>query len=135
MKQRGLTLVEMLVTLVIMGVVLGGLMGLWTFGFNTTRSSQDTAAGYNIARLEMEKARAIGYMLYPEGAHTTAYDGQGQPTQGEAHFVATTTVHTVPDANGQVNTGCVREVTVEVVAQDTGRTVFTTTSYLTKGGV
>lgn len=135
MSQRGLTFIELLVALVIMGVVLGGLMSLWTFGFNTTRSSQDLAAGYNIARLEVEKVRTVGFMLHPEGARTTAYDGLGQPTTGTPHFLATTTVHTVPDENGKIHTGCVREVTVEVVAQDTGRRVFTTTSYLTKGGI
>jgi len=135
MTRRGLTLVELLVALVIMGVVLGGLVGLWTFGFNATRRSQDTAVGYNIARHEIEKVRTIGFTLHPEGARTTGYDGLGQPTGGAPHFLATTTVHTVPDAQGQINTGCVREVTVQVISQDDLQPVFTTTSYLTKGGV
>jgi len=135
MNQRGLTLVEVLAATLIMGVALGGLAGLWTFGFNATRHSQDTAAGYNIARLEMERVRTIGYLLHPEGTRTTDYDGLGHPTSGSPRFRATTTVHTLPDASGKINTSCLREVTVEVVSGDDGRTVFTTKSYLTRGGV
>jgi uncharacterized protein (TIGR02598 family) len=135
MNRRGLTLVELLVALVIMGVVLGGLLGLFSFGFNATRQSQDMGAGYNIARLEIEKVRTVGFMLQAEGTQTTGYDGNGQPTEGSPHFLATTTVHTLPDANGQINTGCLREVTVEVISKDDLQPVFTTTSYLTKGGV
>jgi len=135
MMRRGLTLVELLVALVIMGVVLGGLVGLWTFGFNATRQSQDVGVGYNIARLEIEKVRTIGFLLQPEGARTTGYDGVGQPPGSTPHFLATTTVHTLPDAHGQINTGCVREVTVQVISKDDLQPVFTTTSYLTKGGV
>lgn len=136
MRSRGITFIELLVALLLLAVCLIGLVGLWSFGFNITGHSQDVGAAYNIARREVEKARTVGYMLLPEGTQTTAYDGLGNPTTGASpHFTATRTVLTIPDASGQINTGCLREVTVRVTARDMGGTAFETTTYFTRGGI
>lgn len=134
--RRGLTLIELLVALLLLAVALAGLMGLWTFGFNVTRHSQDIGVAYNIARQEVERARAIGFMLLPNGTQTRGYDGLGNPTTAASpHFTATTTVTTLPDQNGQQTTRSLRELTVTVVARDQGEVLFQSTTYLTRGGL
>jgi hypothetical protein len=106
------------------------------FGYATTRDSRNVAVGYNIARQEIEKAHAIGYVLLPEASWAADYDGEGKPTSvASSRFVATTTVHTIPDGTGQTNTGCLRTVEVRVVAAENRETVFATMTYLVRGGI
>jgi prepilin-type N-terminal cleavage/methylation domain-containing protein len=136
MKRRGLTFVELMVALLLLAVALSGLMGLWTFGFNTTRHSQDLGVGYNIARQEIERAKNIGFLLLPEAEWTTIYDGLGHvTTDTPPHFTAHSTVQTIPDANGQVNTNCLRTLHVQVNAREGGEVVFESTTYLSWGGI
>jgi hypothetical protein len=124
------------VALLLLGVALAGLMGLWTFGFNVTRHSQDMAACYNIARQEVERARNIGFMLLPEATWTTNYDGLGNVTTSTSpHFVARCTVQTIPDANGQLTMACLRTLTVQVRAREGNELLFETITYLTRGGI
>jgi len=135
MRQRGLTFIDLLVSLLLLAVALSGLMSLWAFGFSATRHSQDLGVGYNIARQEIERAKNLGFLLLPEGEWTTAYDGLGHVTaQTSPHFTAHTTVQTLPDATGQLNTNCLRTLRVQVNAQEGGEVVFESTTYLTWGG-
>ena len=134
--QRGLTFVELMVALLLLAVALSGLMGLWTFGFSTTRHSQDLGVGYNIARQEIERAKNIGFLLLPEGEWTTTYDGLGHvTTQSSPHFTAHTSVQTIPDANGQVNSNCLRTLHVQVRARENNEAVFESTTYVSWGGI
>jgi type II secretory pathway pseudopilin PulG len=131
-----LTLVELLVATLLLGVALGGLIAIWPFGYNVTRRSQDVAIGYNIARQEVERAKNVGFMLLPEATWTTGYDGLGQPTSDESpHFTAVTTLQTIPDVNGELNTRCLRLLEVRVTERDVNGVVFETETYLTRGGV
>lgn len=136
MRRRGLTLIELLVAVLIMGVALAGLMGLWTFGFNTTARSADVALGYNIARREVERQHTVGYVLQPvSGTFTHHYDGEGAPAaEADARFVATTTVETLPDPGGTIK--ALRWIDVEVRAMNRGNeVVFSTRTYFVRGGV
>ncbi len=137
MRPRGVSLIELLVALLILGVSLLALVGLWGFGFNVTRDSQDMAVAYNVARQEIERAKNMSYLFLPEATWATSYDGLGHvsTTESPPHFVATVTVHTLPDANGELNTRCLREVTVSVTARDQASAMFETRTYLTRGGV
>ncbi|MFB3880101.1 MAG: prepilin-type N-terminal cleavage/methylation domain-containing protein [Armatimonadota bacterium] len=136
MRRRGVTLIELLVALLLLGVSLAGLAALWSFGFNVTGDSQDMAAAYSVARQEIERAKNMSYFFLPEATWTTSYDDLGNPTsEANPHFVATVTVHTIPDANGELNTGCLREVSVAVTARDQASAMFETLTYLTRGGV
>jgi prepilin-type N-terminal cleavage/methylation domain-containing protein len=136
MRQRGLTLIEVLVALLLLAAGLSGLMGLWTFGFNVTRHSQDLGVGYNIARQEIERAKNIGFLLLPEATWTRGYDGLGNVAASPSpHFTATATVQTIPDANGQLNTSCLRTLHVRVNAREGNEVVFESTTYLTWGGI
>lgn len=136
MTRRGFTFIELLVALLLLGAVLSGLIGLWSFGFNTTRHSQDLGVAYNIGRREIEKTRTVGFMLVLEGTQTTGYDGLGNPTsEPSPHFTAVTTLNTLPDANGQINTGCLRRLTVQVTSRDSADRLFQSTTYFTRGGL
>ena len=136
MRRRGVTLIELLVALLILGVSLIALVGLWGFGFNVTGDSQDLAVAYSVARQEIERAKNMTYFFLPEATWTSSYDGLGNPTtEADPHFVAAVTVHTFLDANGELNTGCLREMSVTVTARDQGQAVFETLTYLTRGGV
>lgn len=136
MRQRGLTFIELLVALLLLAIALIGLVGLWAFGLNVTAHSQDMGAAYNVARQEIERARNVGFLLLPEGSWTADYDGLGNPTSDPVpHFTATCQVTTIPDANGEINTGCVRTLTVQVSARDRGGPLFETTTYFTRGGL
>ncbi len=134
---RGLTFIELLVALIILGVALAGLLSLWSFGLRVTGHSQDLGVAYNVARQEIERAKGLSFVFLPEATWTTGYDSLGSPTTTEVppHFVATVTVHTIPDENGELNTGCLRQVDVTVSARDRDETLFATRTYLTRGGV
>jgi len=135
MSRRGLTLIELLVALLLLAVAISGLAGLWSFGFNTTRRSQDTGVAYNIARREIEKARNLGFMILPETTTTITYDGLGNPTTVSPHFTVPTAMHTIPDAQGHINTTCLRQFTVRVISGHDSATLFETTTYFTRGGI
>jgi prepilin-type N-terminal cleavage/methylation domain-containing protein len=135
-RQAGLTFIELLVALLLLAVALSGLMGLWTFGFNTTRHSQDLGVGYNVARQEIERAKNIGFLLLPEAEWTTTYDGLGHvTTETPPHFTAHAAVHTIPDASGQTNSSCLRTLYVRVNAREGNEVVFESTTYLSWGGI
>ncbi len=134
-KQRGLSFIELLVAIIILGLALAGLIGLWTFGYNATRRSQDIAAGYNIARREIERQRNIGFEIAPEATITQGYDGAGAPVTEYPHFVAVSTMHTLPDVTGQINITCLRRLDVQVTATDRNEVVFSTATYFTRGGI
>ncbi len=136
MMNRGFTLIEFLVALLLMAVAIMGMVTLFGFGFSVTGHSQDIGAGYNIARREVEKARNISFLLLPEGTETILYDGFGNITTAPSpHYTVTKTVQTIPDANGQLNTGCLRQLTVTVVANDRSEATFQTVTYFTRGGI
>jgi len=134
--ERGLTLIELMVALLLLAVSLSGLIGLWAFGFNTTAHSQDIGVAYSVARHEIERGRMIGYLLLPEQSWSTSYDGRGNPTTDpESHYLAIGEVSTIPDANGEINTGCLRTLTVRIRARDREEWIFETVVYLTRGGI
>ena len=131
MKRRGFTLVELLVALFILGIGVFGVLALWSFAFNITAHSQDKGVAYNIARREIEKAHAAGYMLMvPEGTRTVAYDGRGQETTDEQAQYTVTIVSPPPAVSTEL-----RPMTVTVVLCSTGQVVYETVTYFSRGGV
>ncbi len=135
MSRRGLSLIKLLVALLLLAVVLGGMMSLWPFGFNTTRHSQRVAVGYNIARREVERLRAVRFPFVPEGPQCGGYDALGHPTTGAPQYVASLQMYTLPDSSGQINLSCLRRLKVTVTHYRTGERVFDTDTYFTQGGL
>ncbi len=129
MSKRGYSLIELLVSLVILAIALGGLLALWTFCFGVTVRSQDYGIGYNIARQEMERARHSTYAFVGTTA-PHSYDPQGNPiTAGAAAFTATTEVAPI----GTVQ--ALKQAVVKVRSVATEEIVFETTTYFTQGGI
>jgi prepilin-type N-terminal cleavage/methylation domain-containing protein len=136
MRARGFTLVELLMALLLLALALSGLVMLWSFGFNTTAHSRDIGVAYSVARQEIESARGLGYMLLPEGSWTVSYDGEGHPTtEANPRFTAVCTGATIPLPTGEIDSRCLRALTVQVLARGRPEPVFETTTYFTRGGV
>jgi prepilin-type N-terminal cleavage/methylation domain-containing protein len=135
MRSRGFSLVEVLVALLLLAVVLGGMLSLWSFGFNATRHSQRIAVGYNIGRRQVERVRAIGFAFMPEGPQCGGFTSLGDPTDGRPQYVAALEMYTLPDSAGEINARCLRRLKVTVTEYATGEQVFDTDTYLTQGGL
>lgn len=136
MRNRGISLIELLVALLLLALAISGLVVLWGFGFNTTAHSRDIGVAYSVARQEIESARGMGYMLLPEGSWTVGYDGEGHPTaEANPRFTATCTGATIPLPTGEIDSRCLRTLTVQVMARGRPGPVFETTTYFTRGGV
>jgi type II secretory pathway pseudopilin PulG len=63
-KQIGLSLVELLIALSVMGIALGALVSSQIFSFRVTKESQQTSLAKDIASQQMEKIRGYGYGSY-----------------------------------------------------------------------
>jgi len=149
MKRRGLSLIELLVAVVILGLALAGLMGLWTFSFGATGHSQTIGVAYNVARREIERQRTVGYLLAPDGTVANGYKLQvvnvgglqqrtwvvTTPDDPRARFVATATLTTLPDAGGSINATCLRRLHVQVLSTERNEMAFVTTTYFARGGI
>jgi prepilin-type N-terminal cleavage/methylation domain-containing protein len=136
MRRRGFTLIELLMALLLLALALSGLIVLWSFGFNTTAHSRDIGVAYSVARQQIEGARGLGYMLLPEGEWTAGYDGEGHPTTAaNPRFTAICTGATIPLAGGEIDSRCLRTLTVQVMARGRTEPVFETITYFTRRGV
>jgi len=137
MSNRGLTLIELLVSLVLLGVALAGLVCLFFFGFNTTQHSQDVALAYSVARQEVETVKNIGFLSLPRKWHRVqGYNDQGQQTTAaNPHFTATTDLDPYVADPSTITTTSLRTIRVEVRSKEHNELLFSTESYLTRGGI
>ncbi len=60
-RQRGFTLVEILISVLLLSGSLAAMMTLWSVSRRITERSRDTAEYYAVARQEAERDRAIGF--------------------------------------------------------------------------
>jgi len=135
--RRGLSLIELLVAVVLLATALAGLIGLWSFGFSTTRHSQDVGVAYSIARQEVERAKNIGFLMLPRNwERVQGYDGLGhESTAPNPHFTARVMMDEgVPP--GDLNSASLRSMKVQVWRGPTEgyELIFETITYLTRGG-
>ena len=120
-RQRGFTLIEILVALTILASALLAMVGLWYVCFGQTAESADIGSAYSIARQEIEKAKGIGtgteFWALPDRALTESYyDRNGQPlaTETGAHYWAETEVKTFDDSGTQPYSFNAKRETVEL---------------------
>jgi len=137
MNRRGMTLIELLVAVLILGVSLAGLVGLWAFSFNTTAHSQDIGVAYSIARQEIERVRNIGFLWLPvKQQWVRGYDGLGNETpEANPHFTATTIMDPYLSEGSVITNTSLRVVRVQVRSRERPEWLFETESYLTLGGI
>ena len=60
-NNRGLTLVELLVTALLLGIGLAGIAGMFTFGVVSNRKAANMTAAANRANQEIERLKDGGW--------------------------------------------------------------------------
>jgi type II secretory pathway pseudopilin PulG len=93
-NQRGASLVEMLAATVILGVGLVGLVASWTYMVRAAMISDHRSAGYEIARMVIERARANGAVINqpvmisaPASAYTAPLANAGSRSTWVSHSI------------------------------------------------
>lgn len=76
-RERGFTLVEVLVSLVIMAVAVMGIMGLYKSQTGASAFSRHTTEAAVLAEDKIEKLRTLGTAAAQAGSDATAVDPQG----------------------------------------------------------
>src|SRR5207247_1888532 len=70
---RGITLIETLIGLLIVGVCIASMVSLWSFSYSLTNKNDARGAEYNIARKTLERFKQTGFpgMKTALGANTS----------------------------------------------------------------
>ena len=140
-SRRGLTLIELLVAMLIVGVALTGLISLFFFGFRTTEGAQDMGIAYNISRQELERVRNIGFLrLPPNWSRVQGYDfdtvsqSWRESPSADPLFIATVIADPGVPPSG-VDSTSLRRVRVTVTVRGKTAPLVVTETYLTRGGI
>lgn len=144
-KQRGVTLVEILASSLILAVSLLAAIQLFAFSMTLVEKTGDEGVAYNIARKTVENARQKGfpYQNLPDGTTTFYYDSLGN-NESASPFAAAKfkVVQTVTsDLLGSTPTGPVpapdslRRVLVQVYRLPDNTLIQSSGTNLSRGGV
>jgi len=85
---RGTTLIEVLVSVLILSVSIMAMVGLWQTNMKLTERHADASMAYIIGRKVMEQIKLMGFEVAPEGHTHVFYDangGQASDTRTDAH--------------------------------------------------
>ncbi len=85
---RGATLIEVLVSVLILSVSIMAMVGLWQTNMKLTEKHADASMAYIVGRKVMEQVKLIGFSGLAEGRTDVYYDangGQASNTQTDAH--------------------------------------------------
>jgi Tfp pilus assembly protein PilV len=126
--KRGIALVDMLVASMLLCIGIMGLVGVYSFSFNMTVTTDDMGIGYNLGRQSMENTTRQGFTGAVDGTTTTYYNGSEvvQANQNTARYQVVNTVATV---NG------LRTVTVVVSSVPANTVLYQTNTYLVQAGI
>jgi prepilin-type N-terminal cleavage/methylation domain-containing protein len=132
-RNRGVTLVEVMVASLILVVGMMGITTAWIFSMNLTRTTDETAVSFNIARSTVERIRGIGFQFTPIATTEAFYDSSGI-TAGKngAYYRAVTKVSEAGMAAPPLDQ---KEIRVTVNRVSDGKVLFATRTYLTLGGL
>jgi prepilin-type N-terminal cleavage/methylation domain-containing protein len=158
-RAGGFTLIEVLISVLLLSVCLMAMMQLWSISRKITERSRDTAEYYAVSRQEIERYRAIGfnnifnqglnsaspsYLYYNLSSQTSvapvhyyAANGAILGSSAGAYYAVTSTFSVAAtDAESGTKRLGVQKVAV-YLATDTGFTnpLFSTTIYFTAAGV
>ena len=144
-KQAGFTLHEVLVSALILGVCLAGIVSMWYFSFNMNHQIAELNVAYNVARQQIEEMKRTGFPNTAEASvaspTTTYYDGTGNKLGSSTGARYKTTMSVVSSATvaGSSPTkpadSALRTVIVKIYDKTTNKMIHETATQLTKGGV
>lgn len=98
MRCRGVTLVEALVALLIVGSSMAAMVSLWQFSYRITNRNDASGAAYNIGRRALERMKQGGFT-----AMKTRLDAANAAAGGGTPGVATTACLYYPAGNSYVS--------------------------------
>ncbi len=144
-QQRGVTLIEALVSSLILSVCLLAMLSLFTFSFNLTLRHNRTSQAYNLARHTIERVRQASFKFAPEGTQVRYYDANGG-NESSTNFTGAmfrvtqniTSSEYERDSGGNIvgwADGCLRTVVVTVVLLPSNEEFAKTGTYLARSGV
>lgn len=152
-RRSGMSLLEVLIAMLIIGVSIASMLSLWYFAYNMSYQSDIKCVGYNIGRRTIERFREATWNVVPEGASclfnpangqyvaTLYYDGSGggeSTTQGTSQYKVTAVVTTdkwTTDTPPVIAGDALRAVDVTVTRLADSSVVFRTGTYLVRSGI
>lgn len=141
LKRPGVSFIETLVASLIVAGSLMGMVTLWQFSFKLTMTTNATGIGYTVGRRAIEEIQQQGFDYAADGSSTIYFDVSGggrSTTQATSSAYKVTTTVTTSAYVGTTTTPAttaLRTVSVTVVYLPTSSTVYSTGTYLVKGGV
>ena len=121
-KQEGFTLVEVLVSLALLGVVLGGFLGALTTSSRATLLNDEQATAQNLAEAQMEYVRG---QFYDVANNPPQY--QILPDVPQGYGVTCTASRLDPEGDGPADDDGLQRIVVTV--EHRSRTVATLEAY------
>lgn len=98
LPQRGVTLVELLVTIVLVGILFAAAVPLFVFAQQQSSGDRARVIAANVAQSELEVMRSVAYGDLTEEEETYAWPNDlGGPVKVYSVTRATTFVHEIPD--------------------------------------
>jgi len=137
---------EVLFASLIVAVCIIGVVSMWAFAMNTTRGTDNSGAGYQIARRTLEKYKSMGFYNAPEAAAgspiTFYYDvdggGESASSTGKYFRAETTIVSDILETKNGVTSpadNAVRAVIVTVYRVSDNRQMFKSGTLLARSGI
>ena len=139
-QKRGVTMIEVLIATLLIGISVAALVQFWYFSFRMTTQAANQSVAYSIARSAIEQVRQTGFDNTAEGSSRAYYDANG--TFPPSTTLAASSIYSVntsvvsdkfqgsapaPDA--------LRTVTVTVSLNVTGQNLYQMTTALSKAGL
>lgn len=143
---RGLSLLEVLVAMLVVGVTAASLVSMWYFGYNVASDADDVTMAYNLARENLESIKETGFYNTAEAPASSPviyyYDPTGASQaagSSSRRYEVTITVVSDKTQSGsspvQPAADALRTVTITVTRITDSSTLCTLTSYLARNGV
>lgn len=145
-KRRGVTLIEILVASLIVGVCVTALTSLWSFSYTLTTRTYDEDAAYALARNALEAIKETGF-AYTAEASTSApvvhyYRADMALTDNDtaaARYKVSASVVSDLIVSGsnpvQPANNALRTVTVTVALYPGNQTIYQSGTYLVRAGI
>ena len=134
--KRGFTYMEILISSMIIGICLAGMVSLWYFSYRLSQKTDQYGIAYTVGREAMERSKKLGYQYSSPGVSTFYYDNNGsresstQTADLSFKAVVTTTAGTVG-----AGTDGLLLVEVEVFLVSTNVSLYKTSTYFVQGGI